>query len=296
MSDNKATAIVLAGGGSHGAVQVGMLKVLAAERMPFDFIVGASAGAINAAWFAHDPTESGVAALEILWRNITRSALMPLTMKSLWNLVTRADSIFDGSALRALLSSNIRDLRFQDAVVPLHIVATNLLSGTEVVLSHGSVIDALMASTAIPGIFPAVRIGDTELVDGGVANNTPISTAVRLGAKRVIVLPTGHACALSSRPRGAVSFAMNALNHLVARQLVADIDRYCRDVEIIVAPSLCPLHISSYDYTHSGQLIDNAAAQTRAWLDNGGGMRCETPEYSQSHIHDPAVEHRYHRH
>ena len=293
MTDTKPTAIVLAGGGSHGAVQVGMLKELVACGTQFDFIVGASAGAINAAWFAHDPTQSGVATLETLWRGITRTQLMPLTVKSLWNIITRADSVFDGLALRALLSRNIGNFRFQDALVPLHIVATNLLSGTEVVLSDGSVIDALMASTAIPGIFPSVRIAERDLVDGGVANNTPISTAVRLGAKRVIVLPTGHACALSNRPRGAISFAMNALNHLVARQLVADIDRYCHDIEIIVAPSLCPLQISSYDYTHSGELIDSAAAQTRAWLDGGGATRCETPDYSQSHVHDPAIEHRY---
>lgn len=285
MSENGRCALVFAGGGSHGAVQVGMLREIVTAGVAPDFVVGASAGAINAAWFSRNPTIEGVAELETLWRSVRRAEIMPMTPGGFWNFLRRADSLFDGKALRALFERRLGVYRFDDARVPLFVVATDALTGAEVVMSQGDVIDALMASTAIPGIFPCVRLGGRDLVDGGVANNTPISTAVRLGAERIVVLPTGYACALRQRPRGAASQAMNALNHLVARQLVVDIERYADKVEIVVAPSLCPLDVSSYDYSRCGELIERAAEQTRIWLADGGYGRRETPHDMHVHIH-----------
>ena len=285
MQGDDRCALVFAGGGSHGAVQVGMLREIVAAGERVDFVVGASAGAINAAWFSRDPTLAGVEALAAMWRAVRRADIMPLTLRSLVQLARRADSVFDGRALRALFDRHLGDYGFADARKPLHIVATDALSGHEVILSTGKVADALMASTAIPGVFPGVRIGDRDLVDGGVANNTPISTAIHLGARRILVLPTGHACALSQRPRGAASSAMNALNLLVARQLVVDIQRYAGEAEIIVAPSLCPLGISSYDYSRCAELIDRATEQTRAWIGEGGLARCETAQSTHIHLH-----------
>ena len=285
MAVEERCALVFAGGGSHGAVQVGMLREIMAAGATVDFVVGASAGAINAAWFSRDPTPGGVAELESLWRAVKRADIMPVSLRGFWNVLRRADYLFDGKALRALFERRLGAYGFADARMPLHIVATDALTGAEVVMSQGDVVDALMASTAIPGVFPCVRLGDRELVDGGVANNTPISTAVRLGARRVIVLPTGYACALIQRPRGAASQAMNALNHLVTRQLIVDIERYADKVEIVVAPSLCPLDVSSYDYSRCGELIERAADQTRLWLSEGGYTRYETPRDTHVHIH-----------
>ncbi len=289
MWDDGPTALVFAGGGSHGAVQVGMLREIVSAGARFDFVVGASAGAINAAYFARAPSLQTVERLETLWKAIRRSDIMPVTFRSLWNLVTHADAVFDGARLRTLLESCLTGYAFSDAATRLFIVATELLSGHEVVLSSGSVVDALMASTAIPGVFPSMHIDGHELVDGGVANNTPISTAVRLGARRVVVLATGYACALKPRPRGVTSHAMNALNHLVARQLAIDIERYADQVEIIVVPSLCPLEVSSYDYSRCDLLIERAAGQTRQWLREDGPLRRETASANHIHLH----EHRY---
>lgn len=279
------TALVFAGGGSHGAVQVGMLREILSAGAHFDMIVGASAGAINAAYFARSPTAECVDRLESLWKAIRRSDIMPVTLRTLWNLAMRADFIFDNAPLRALLQGCLSDYGFADAQSPLYIVATELLSGREVVLSSGPVVDALMASTAIPGVFPSVSVGGRELVDGGVANNTPVSTAVRLGARRIVVLPTGYACALRARPRGVASHAMNALNHLISRQLVIDIERYADEVEIVVVPSLCPLDVSSYDYSRCGDLIERAARQTRTWLSEEGHFRREARSATHIHVH-----------
>jgi NTE family protein len=134
-------------------------------------------------------------------------------------------------------------------------------------------------------VFPPVLIGGRLLVDGGVANNTPISTALRLGAKRIIVLPTGFACALKQVPSGAIARAMHALSLLVARQLVRDAEQYAGTVELRIVPTLCPLDLSPYDYSACGALIDRAAANTRKWLESGGLERAGTPGELHEHTH-----------
>jgi NTE family protein len=156
------------------------------------------------------------------------------------------------------------------------------------VLSSGNIVDAVLASAAIPGVFPPVEVGGRKLIDGGVANNTPVSTAVRLGATRIIVLPAGFACAERRPPRGAVEHAFNALSLLVARQLVHDLERWSDQAQIAVVPPLCPLDISPYDYTRCGELIDRASEATVAWLRADGLSSRRVPGALEPHTHDEA--------
>ena len=124
---------------------------------------------------------------------------MPFSMRSLIAMLLRnRPHLVEADALRLLLEKNLPYRRIEQAALPLHIVATDVLSGREV-LSAGPVVDAVQASAAIPGVFPSVSIDGMELVDGGVANNTPISVAIALGARRIVVLPAGFACALRVR-------------------------------------------------------------------------------------------------
>ncbi len=279
------TALVLAGGGSLGAIQAGMLEELCAAGVRFDFLAGASVGAINAGFFAADPTLAGARKLAAIWRSITRTQIMPMTAGSAMNIVFRRGYIFDNSALRALLVRHIPYRRLEHAAIPLCVVATDALNGEEVALCEGPVVDAILASAAIPGIFPPVQVNGRELVDGGIANNTPISTAIRLGATRIIVLPTGFACALGHAPSGAAARAMNAVSLLIARQLVGDIERYGSQVEICVVPSLCPLDVSPYDYSACAGLVDRSEARTRHWIAAGGLEKTGVPESLREHHH-----------
>ena len=278
------TALVLAGGGSLGAVQAGMLAALTAAGESSDFIVGASVGAINAGYFAADPSAAGARKLEAIWRTIRRGDVMSVTLATAMNVVRRG-YLFDNPALRALLERYIPYKLLEQASIPVHVVATDVLSGEEVVLSEGPVVEAILASAAIPGIFPPVRIGGRDLVDGGVANNTPISTAIHLGATRLIVLPTGFACALRSPPKGAAARAMHAISQLVSRQLVNDIDYYADKARICVVPSLCPLEISPYDFSACAGLVDQSEAKTRAWIAAGGLQTCGAPDSLAEHAH-----------
>lgn len=264
------TAFVLAGGGSLGAVEVGMLRALMERGERPDFLVGASAGAINGAYFASDASASGVEKLSEVWCGLRRRHVMPFRWNDLLRIMLRRDYLVDSSGLRRLLEAHLSYRLLEHAAVPMHVIATDMLSGTEVVISSGSVVDAVLASTAIPGVFPPVRIGGRDLIDGGVANNTPISSAIKLGASRIVVLPTGFACALNGVPGSAVGRAMHALSLLVARQLISDIERYSEQAMLHVIPPLCPVDCSPYEYSGCARLIDRATVTTREWISRGG--------------------------
>jgi len=265
------TAFVFAGGGSLGAVQVGMLKALAGASPTPDFVVGASVGALNAAYYAASPDADGIARLERIWMRLTRMDVFPFTMLgTTLCLLGRRDHLAFPHRLRALIESELSCRRLEDTVLPCHVVATDALDGTEVTLSSGDAAEALLASAAIPAVFPAVTIGGRVLIDGGIASNTPISAAFALGATRVVVLPTGLPCALREPPRGAIAIALHALNLLSMRQLLADVDRFAARCELAVVPPLCPLATNSYDFSHSAELIGRAEAETGRWLREGG--------------------------
>jgi len=286
-SGSPKTAFVLAGGGSLGAVQVGMLKALSRLHVVPDLIVGASVGAINAAYFAADPSDEGLARLERIWRRLRRPDIFPFSpINSVLAMLGKRDHLVATSLLRSLIESELPCQRLQDVRIPCHVVATDVLDGTEVALEAGPVADALLASAAIPAVFPPVSIDGRHLMDGGVANNTPISTAIKLGAARIVVLPTGMSCALTAPPRGAVALALHALNLLIMRQLLSDIDHFGERAELIVLPPLCPLAVTAYDFSHTAELIHRAEASTRLWLKTHGLHGHGAPATLMPHQHE----------
>lgn len=280
------TAFVFAGGGSLGAIQVGMLRTLLARGFAADLVVGSSVGAINAAYFAGDPTPAGVSRLEAIWRGLRRSDVFPAPgLGGLLGLLSRRDYLVEASGLARLLERHLPHRRLEEARLPCHIVTTDLLDGIELRLCRGPAIPALLASAAIPGVFPAVRVDGCTLVDGGVANHTPISTAVELGATRVVVLPTGYSCALEAPPKGAIAAALQGLNILIVRQLVDALRRFRAQAEILIVPPLCPVSASPYDFDAAGELIERAAKATADWLDEGVELHDGVPHQLPPHSH-----------
>jgi NTE family protein len=267
---DRKTAFVLAGGGSLGAVQVGMLKALEQAKVTPDFVVGASVGAINAAYYAASPDAAGIARLERIWMGLRSADIFPFSMLgTAMCLFGRRDHLAFPHRLRTLIEAELPYRNLEDAPLPCHVVATDVLDGTEVTLSTGDAAQALLASAAIPAVFPLVTIAERALMDGGIASNTPISAAFALGATRVIVLPTGLSCALHKPPRGAIAIALHALNLLAMRQLLADVDRFADRCELVVIPPLCPLGINTYDFSKTAELIQRAETATQRWLQEG---------------------------
>jgi NTE family protein len=265
------TAFVFDGGGSLGAVEVGMLKALISHGIQADFVVGSSVGALNAAYFAGEPTGDGVQRLEQIWLGVRRRDVFPIgPLRGFLGFFGWRDHLLDPTPLRRLIERNIQYRRLEEARIPCHVVATDLMGGGDVRFSSGPAVEIILASAAIPALFPPVRIGDRYLIDGGIVNNSPISSAVELGATRVIVLPTGFSCSIEKSPRGVLGMALHASNLLIARQLVLDAQRFAEKVELIVIPPLCPLAVSSYDFSRTRELIDRAAKMTERWLDKVG--------------------------
>lgn len=280
------TAFVLAGGGSLGAVEVGMLRALVEAGVGPDLVVGASVGALNGVHFAGAPDADGVRRLEDVWRRIRRSDVFPVGVsRSVRALLGGAQSLVSPAPLRRLLEAHLPLASLEASAVPVHVVATDFTTGEEVLLSRGSAVGALLASTAIPAVFPPVDLDGRVLVDGGIASNTPVAAAVRLGARRVIVLPTGFSCHPDPVPRGPIAAALHALNLLIARQLVSDLERFAKQVDLCIVPPLCPVARTAYDFSGTDELIDRAAASTRHWLDHGGLEEGRIPAELRPHGH-----------
>jgi len=280
------TAFVLAGGGSLGAVEVGMLEALVEAGIVPDLVVGASVGAINGVHFAGAPDPDGVARLAEVWRRIGRGDVFPVgVVRSLRALLGASESLVSPDALRGLLDAHLPCDVLEETALPVHVVATDFTSGEEVVVSRGSATEAVMASAAIPAVFPPVLLDGRHLVDGGIANNTPIGAGARLGAGRIIVLPTGFSCHAEPLPRKPIGAALHALNLLIARQLVSDVQRLRGDIDLHVVPPLCPLARTAYDFSGTDELIERAAKSTRGWLARGGLEDGMIPGELSPHAH-----------
>lgn len=265
--ERRTTAFVLSGGGSLGAVQVGMLRALLQRGIEPDLVVGSSVGAINGAWLAGRPDVGGLDELAAIWGSLRRGDVFPVRpLTGMLGVIGGRNHVVPPHGLARLLRRHLPYTRIEEAAIPLHIVATEVQTGLQVLLSTGDAIPAILASAAIPGLYPPVRVGAHELMDAGVVNNAPISHAVHLGASTIYVLPTGYACDLHRAPGSALGMALHALTLLIEQQLMHDIARFERTVELHVIPPLCPLDVSPADFGRSRELIDQAYEAANDWL------------------------------
>jgi len=281
----KKTAFVFAGGGSLGSIQVGMLRALAGKGITADMVVGSSVGALNAAYYAGTPTAEGVERLAKIWLSLRRYDVFPISWRTMLAFLLRREFLVPADGVRWLVDTYVPYRNLEDAKLPVHVVATDLLSGGPVVLSKGSASQAIIASTAIPAAFAPVILDRRYLADGAITCNTPVKVAVEQGARRLIVLPTGYACALERPPSGALASALHALTLLIARQLLHELGGLAPDIDFHVAPPLCPLLSSPIDFAITGELIERAAASTNAWIADGGLTRREIPHQMNTHKH-----------
>jgi NTE family protein len=182
------TALVLGGGGTLGAVETGFIRRLTELGIPVDFVVGTSVGAINAAYVAlHDARSHDC--FRDIWAGLRSKRLYgrnPLRVAR--NLFGARMSVYDSSFVRSLIGAHLHDDDFAAARIPLYITAANLCTGQRHIFSEGSLSTAILASSAIPGLFPPVRIGDDLYADGGIVASLDIAAAVELGANRVIAI------------------------------------------------------------------------------------------------------------
>jgi NTE family protein len=202
------TAFVLSGGGARGALQVGALRALLEAGERPDVVVGTSIGAWNGALLARDPTLGGVDVIEAAWRGAHPTRVLlgmeppanaPAQAHATLRMIAAArrvaagrPSLYGDAGVREFVQRLVGDLTFEQLAIPLRVVATDITHGTRAVFDSGPLAPAVLASSAIPGIFPPVHIGDAVYVDGGTLDNASVETALRLGARRLFVLEVGY--------------------------------------------------------------------------------------------------------
>lgn len=275
------TAFVLSGGGPYGALQVGMLKALLESGVKPDLVVGTSAGAMNAAFVAIDPTPAGVARLERIWRSIGDEDLFPgARNKRNWaRLLMRGNRVFDNGGLAAIIQHHLGpDVSFEDAAIPLSIVAAELDSGAERVFTTGRLLEPLLASAAMPSIWPPVEIEGKLYMDGGVVNSVPVAPAIAQGASKLYVV---NCSARRQEKRPLV----RPVDHLLHAFMISRTQRYEMERESLAAKAeLIDIPTPVLDFTvpftslaFTGQLIDLGYAQAQRFLAGHPGTS-EPPE------------------
>jgi NTE family protein len=233
-----------------------------------DLLYGTSAGALNAAWLAADPTLAGTASLDRLWTTVRRRDVFPVQVQGVvGGLAGRRDALLSSRALARWLRATTALRRLEDGVLPLTVVATDLESGEEVLLANGPTVPALLASSAMPGIFPPVCIGDRWLVDGSVASDTPVGPAVRAGAGRVWVLPSVPSVPMV-RPRAALDVLLRSVSIALAHDAANAATIWANSCELYLVPAPLVPGVSAFNFSKSRQLIDAAYRLTRSWLED----------------------------
>jgi NTE family protein len=181
--------LVLSGGARMGAVQVGILRALAATGFRPAAVIGTSTGAFNATFLAFHPEDERHEQLRAVWEGLPFHRIFnrnPLRMA--YNAAVRRDRVYNNTDLRALVTRHIQPDEIGAARIPLHIVATNLGTGEKTVFTSGSVVRAVLASAAIPGFFPPVEIDGQLYVDGAVTANLDLDTAVGLATRHIVAV------------------------------------------------------------------------------------------------------------
>jgi NTE family protein len=225
-NDSVEVAFVLGGGGILGAHEVGMLQALAESGIEPDLILGTSIGAVNGSIFASEPTVDGVARLSQLWID---SDLVEISAGNLLRRIgtlarsgTHVESL-DGS--RARLRAALPVMRVEELAVRFQCVAASIERAAEHWFTSGPLADVVLASCAVPGLLPPVKIGEEHYIDGGIVNSIPVSRAVALGARVIYVLQVGRLEQPLQPPRwpwevGLVAFEV-ARRHRFAHDLSA---------------------------------------------------------------------------
>jgi len=231
-------AFVLGGGGHRGAYEVGMIKALGEHGIRPDVILGTSIGAVNGAVLATDPTPGGIARLERVWRDVDFSDVFP---GGLWNrarsVVRQRTYLHDNTAFRAWLRELVGDGDFDDLSVPFQCVAACIEDASERWFSAGSLVDAILASSAVPGLLPPVEIEGKHYVDGGVVNSIPISRAYDLGARRVYVMHVGHVDDALEVPTAPWDVAVVAFEIARRHRFATDLESVPAGTEVHVLPT-----------------------------------------------------------
>lgn len=233
------TAFVLGGGGVLGAVEVGMLRALLERGIVPDLVLGTSIGALNGAWIAKDPSMAAVERMGELWRSVgaTGAVYSGGAIKTVRRAVSTKTNLYSPLPLITLLRDEFGDLRLEDLAVRFQVCASHIETSSEHWFTHGPVVDAVIASAAVPGLLPPAQVDGQHYLDGGIVNSIPLGRAVELGARRVFVLQVGRVDRPLSVPTKPWEVARVSFEIARRHRFVRELGRLPDDVEAHVLPA-----------------------------------------------------------
>jgi NTE family protein len=206
-----------------------------------------------------------------VWKRLTVNDIFPRgRLHGAWRFVEKRRSVFAPTGLERLVRGFLRFERLEDAMVPLVVVATRVDDGAEVWLSEGPAGESVLASAALPGLYPPVELGGHLYMDGGVLNNAPLSVALAAGAKRVYLLLCGTIRSAPRDPQRPFEALLSAFNTSLHARVRRDLAAVPPDVDVIVVEAGALSHIGWEDFTRAEELIEHGYNAARAALDRYG--------------------------
>jgi NTE family protein len=257
----------LGGGGSLGASQVGMLRALAEHGVRPDLVVGTSVGSVNGCLLALDP-DKAADRLAVLWEGMTRQRVFPGgPLAQLRSLRTNKTYLFPNTGLASVLEGGLDGTTsFADLELPFGAVSVDCVTGEAVTITEGELVPAILASAAIPGIYPPVRINDQVLYDGGVLANVPIRQALKMGAKSLVVLDCAFPGHLPTVPETLAETLLFWATLGMRNQAVLEVELASRDVPVLYLPGPPVQAVTPLDFTHTAELILTSYEASNAFL------------------------------
>ena len=259
-------AFALSGGGAFGSSHVGMIKALGERGLHPDLIVGTSVGSLNGVVVASNP-ESSLSLLAELWGAMDRRTLFGHGwIRAIGNLVA-GGTLSQSDRLAAMIDAHVPVMTFDELPIPFAAVATDPTTGDPELLSTGPLKPALLASAAVPGVFPPVTIEGRTFIDGGISANVPIRQAIEFGARSVIVLDASPLTSLVP-PRSLAVGVLQSVSLIVRSQHAQAFDDLERDHAILVLPSVTPSDVGAFNFKLTDELVTNSYHAASTALDN----------------------------
>lgn len=254
------TAFVLGGGGVLGTTQLGMLRALAEHGIRPDLVVGTSIGALNGAFVAADPSPAGIRVLADVWQAVVSSGVfLENPMRSAARLARFRTHLLSSAPLRSIIDDRLPVATFEELEVDFQCVAACIETAGSAWFSSGALVDPVVASCSVPGLFPAVEIDGRHHLDGGLVHSIPVGRALELGATRVFVLQVGRVEQPLTPPRRPWEVGVVAFEISRRHRYVHEMESIPDGVEVHVLPSGAPESPSvAIAYGRSSRLTERA--------------------------------------
>ena len=269
----RTVGFVLGGGGVLGAVEVGMVRALYEGGIHPDLVVGTSIGALNGVVLAAAPINDTVDRLTELWSSTAaRDVFRASVARQVGQFVRTGTHAHSAAPLRALLAP-LEGLTFEDLPRTFQCCAASIERAAEQWFNEGPLIDAVLASCAVPGLLPPVRIEDEHYLDGGLVNSIPVGRAIELGADQVFVLQVGRIERPLQAPTKPWEVAMVAFEIARRHRFARDMASIPDDIEVHVLPTGLSEPQSALTYRSFGLIerrIDRAYRASTEYLAENG--------------------------